>query len=416
METYRKISACRACGHTQLTQRYDLGDLRLSDFPLPAQRLPSAPLLVLECDACQLAQLSVTVDRDLLFKDQYWYASSINGTMREELRQVVRRARQFVTIHDGDWVLDIGANDGMLLRAWHDHRWEGRPFRIAVEPAQTFRTVLRDAAELILVEPFPSLSLAASYTGKIKAITSIAMFYSVDPLGPFIEEVKRLLAPDGVWVIQLQDLGQMLQQNAVDNICHEHVCYFSLKTLGETLKRHGFFVQHAEQTPINGGSLRVFVRHQDFDAETGEACFDLLAEDLVLNLTSRIAWECFASRVSQCVDHLQQTVAHSHDQGLTVDLLGASTKGNTLLQLAALGPAQIRQAWERHPLKVGRQTITGIPIVAEETGRQDPPDLLVCPIWQFRDALIEREHEYLLRGGKIYFPLPAGELYMGGRE
>lgn len=412
-DTYTTISACRGCGASQLTQRYDLGDCYLSDFPRPAQKLSSAPLQILTCDSCGLAQLGATVRRDLLFKDQYWYASGINGTMREELRQVVRRARQFVPVHDGDWVLDIGANDGTLCRAWRDHLWEGRPFRIAVEPAQTFRESLRDAAEMILVEPFPSMSLAANFTGRLQVITSIAMFYSVDPLGPFIEQVKALLAPKGVWVIQWQDLLQMLTQNAVDNICHEHVCYFSFRTLCETLERYGLDVVHAERTPINGGSLRVFVKHAPQPCSPKAA--NLLRAEARMEYLPFPFWNDFEARVARQIDHLQQTVAHAYDQELTVDLLGASTKGNTLLQLAGLGPALIRQAWERHPQKVGRQTITGIPIVHEEEGRRVPPDLLVCPIWQFRDGLIEREHEYLLSGGKIYFPLPNGELYMGGK-
>jgi NDP-4-keto-2,6-dideoxyhexose 3-C-methyltransferase len=414
--------ACRACGTAPLVNRLDLGTLRVSDFPAADQdlaSLPAAPLALAECPRCTLVQLTDTYPRRALFAGDYWYASGINGTMREDLRQVVRRARQFVAVRDGDVVLDIGANDGTLLRAWLDHAWEGRPRRLAVEPAETFRTPLADAADQVIPDLFPegAETLLTEYRGQVRVVTAVAMFYSVDQPRAFAQAVRELLTDDGLWVIQFQDLQQMLEAGAVDNICHEHLTYPSLTALLPLLHTAGFYVQHVERTPINGGSLRVFARPVGSGQGVTPSVYATVTGELDLQDRS---WPRFLQRYQQAIHDLRETltVATGEPHRHIVDLLGASTKGNTLLQLAGVGPATldqpwgVRWAWERHLGKVGRRTITGVPIVHEGQGREWPPHLLICPIWQFRDAVIEREQAYLAAGGRIYFPLPVGEVVM----
>lgn len=412
------LQACRVCGSGAIRHALNLGDMLVSTFPDPKttsdlDRFVRAPLHIIECADCNTAQLAHTVRPDVLFQRDYWYASGINGTMREELRNVVREARQWVRIADGDWVLDIGANDGTLLRSWHEHLWEGRPYRMAVEPSPTFARVLPDTCEAVISELFPCKPLEGS-PGQFKVITSIAMFYAVPNPVEFAAEVRRLLAPGGVWIVQMQDLHNMVRATAFDNICHEHLMYYSIQTFWEVVRRAGLRILSYQPREINGGSLRFVVGH-DTSEDPGPPAHQE---------PPSVDWHAFELRMNELVWKLQDTVNAAHSESHTVDLLGASTKGNTLLQIAGLGPAQIRRCWERHPLKVGRHTITGIPIVHEDEGRggktglgsspgDQAPQLLVCPIWQFRGALIEREHEFLTRGGRIYFPLPSGELYFG---
>lgn len=397
-------TACRLCGQSLVQQDpvLDLGVLQVSQFvnPQNAQRFIAAPLALAECQYCRLVQLTHTVHPRHLFGD-YWYASGINGTMREELRNVVREARMWVQVHDGDWVLDIGANDGTLLSAWREHLWEGKPYRFAVEPSPTFAKPLADVAEAILTESFPAAAMEGAT--KFRVITSIAMFYAVQDPVAFALKVADLLTDDGVWIVQMQDLHSMVARTAFDNICHEHLTYYSVATFEDVCQRAGLQVVSVQPREINGGSLRFVVKkrlrgvgYQYSPVGVAEPNVD---------------WPAFQQRIDDRVDRLKTTIAAAQDHGHMVDLLGASTKGNTLLQVAGIGPAQIRQCWERHPGKIGRVTITGISIVHESDGRSTPPGLLVCPIWQFREALIERESEYLQQGGRIYFPLPDGDLF-----
>lgn len=401
-----EIDACRVCGDTTtLGTVLELGPQRLSGFPRTIFESTNVPLDLLACGVCGAVQLSHTTNPAHLFQDEYWYASGINGMMREELRNVVREARQWARVKDGDWVLDIGANDGTLLNAWREHAWEGRPYRLAVEPSPTFAKQLLDCADAVVTDLFPNPAVCGGDSNKFKVITSIAMFYAVpDPVG-FARAVHDLLDDAGVWIVQMQDLGNMVHATAFDNICHEHLLYYSVRSFWEVCARANLKIVSVQPREINGGSLRFVV--QKLTAGTVNVCPPIIEP--------RVDWGAFDDRLAARCEALHNTVMAAKYHGHTVDLLGASTKGNTLLQLAGLGPHNIRQAWERHPLKVGRHTVTGIPIVHEDAGRADPPTLLVCPIWQFRQGVIEREHEFLRAGGRIYFPLPDGELFQGER-
>lgn len=395
-----ELDACRVCGdRATLGTVLELGPQRLSAFPVAGTPLHTVPLDLLECGVCGAVQLSHTTNPARLFQDEYWYASGINGMMREELRNVVREARGWVKVRDNDWVLDIGANDGTLLNAWREHAWEGRPHRMAVEPSPTFTTKLSDVAELVVPRLFP---IDIDPDVKFKVITSIAMFYAVPNPVEFAAAVRDALTDDGIWVVQMQDLQNMVRATAFDNICHEHLLYYTVSTFGEVCRRAGLEIVSVQPREINGGSLRFIVQKQRTAEYTRPPIRD-----------PKIDWPAFEEEMAHRLASLSALVSAANDYGHAVDILGASTKGNTLLQLAGLGPHNVRQAWERHPNKFGRMTVTGIPIVDEVIGRQSPPGLLVCPIWQFRHGVIEREHEYLRGGGRIYFPLPEGEMFSG---
>lgn len=398
-------TSCRSCGHA-CDPILRLGNLAISTFPTIASAdLPRAPLDLLQCLHCGLVQLGHTVPAATLFRDQYWYRSGINETMVAELGDVVDHAFRYALVLRGQVVMDVGANDGTLLSryAFHDRHLQ----RVAVEPSQTFATELGAHAEVVVRSFFPDPDLVAAFRGRVAILTSIACVYASDTPHDFCEAVRELLAPDGVWIVQFQDLAQMLGATAVDNLCHEHLCYYSLGSFGRIARQHGLEIVDAARRTINGGSLRLTLRHQQPLLRVSPSVGDLTkAED------GCEAWETletFAWRVGQVTAQIQGAVEAAKARGWTIDLYGASTKGNTLLQVCGLGPDRLRQAWERSIAKWGRYTVTGIPIVRETQGRQDPPDLLLPLIWQFKDAILQREADYLASGGQILFPLPVVE-------
>lgn len=417
------VKACRACSG-RLDSILDLGDLLPSHFRLPSEPSPApVPLNLCVCRACHLVQLSHSIEPEAMFR-QYWYRSGINEVMRDELADVVRAALQMVGMPSPrDFVLDVGANDGTLLEQYRLQVASRNILRIAVEPADNLQQALSPHCDVRIhgffpdcfeQAGFPGASMADGFSGRITILTSIACFYDLDdPLG-FIRGVKRLLHKDGVWIVQFQDLAQMLAATAFDNICHEHLIYYSLGSVIRLLGGFGLQVVKAEQRAINGGSLRLYIRHERAWGVTDGSVDRLLAAEAWTE-----DWEAlyqFAWRVGEVRNQLLAALAAVGVGGHVIDLYGASTKGNTLLQYCLLGPEFIRQAWERSPEKVGRLTATGIPIVSEETGRADPPDALVCGIWQFREAVIAREAAYLASGRPIIFPLPAVEIVGSGRQ
>lgn len=396
-------TTCRDCGGLGFETVLHLGDLKISTFPDPgATGLPSAPLHLVQCTrpTCGLVQLAHTVDPDLLFR-QYWYLSGINETMRAELADVVSQALTYRLPRVGEAVMDVGANDGTLLRYFSGAD------RIAIDPADTVQADLHRHAEIVRQAFFPDPAITRQFAGQIAILTSIACFYTADDPHAFVEAVRQLLAPDGVWILQFQDLAQMLAATAFDNVCHEHLTYLSLRAVEHLIARHELEVVHAERRAINGGSLRLIVRHK------GVGLVSTTVGDCRKLEDGCHDWETLAKfswRVDQAAKQVRACVAAARKGGHLVDLYGASTKGNTLLQVAGLGPTNIRQAWERSPAKWGRETVTGIPIVSEEDGRADPPEMLLCGIWQFREAVLQREAAYLGDGGVITFPLPAVDI------
>lgn len=398
--------ACRACGGT-LDSVLHLGNLYPSRFPQPCEPLPArVPLDCCCCRDCKLVQLRHTVPPDEMFRE-YWYRSSINELMRAELADIVAKALQLVGPLDyADLVVDVGANDGTLLQEYRKHDRE--IVRVAFEPATNLQSELTQHAEVVIPDYFPSATpQLKGLTGRVKVLTSIAMFYDLDEPKRFVAAVADALHEQGVWIVQFQDLAQMMKATAFDNLCFEHLCYYSLASFERLLEGTGLRVVRAERREINGGSYRLYVQH------AGPAPRDPSVAELrqwEAGCDSWQALETFAWRVGEARRQIHAAIATVREEGGTIDLYGASTKANTLLQYCGLDETVIRQAIERSPEKVGRRTITNIPIVSEETARQDPATVWLIGIWQFRPQILAREAAYLEGGGTLLFPLPVVDL------
>ncbi len=386
---------CRACG-LSLISVLDLGNLALSGFPIGDEAPDFSPLDLCRCSACGLVQLRHTVEPDVLFK-QYWYKSGVNETMRAELQDVMYDALvQLGYLLAGDVIVDVGANDGTLLA------WAPRGVtRIAYEPAENLQDGLRKHCDVLYPEYFPGKQPLEP--GSVSLLTSIACFYAVDDPIKFVSAVNEALSARGIWVLQFQDLHQMLMATAFDDICHEHLFYPSLASIMRMLEPFDLEVIDAERREINGGSLRVTVGRRWRHVSPNVKAMTIAEYRCEHFMTLRD----FAQRVMKTREKIYQALDTHRGP---IDLYGASTKGNTLLQVCDLGPKDIRQAWERSPEKWGRKTVTGIPIVSEESGRANPPAMLFVGIWQFRDAIIRREAAYLAQGGKLLFPLQRVEV------
>lgn len=406
---------CRVCDGP-LDSILCLGDLLVSGFPESLEIAPpKAPLDWCQCRICGLVQLGHTVPADQLFRDQYWYRSGVNETMRAELADVVEKAVDHVgMLRSADVVLDVGANDGTLLAEYPLHAHYEDAVRIGIEPAKNLYATCRRHCDVLVADFFPqALAQLPGIKRRVKILTSIACFYDLDDPLAFVEAVAAQLHPDGVWVVQFQDLDAMIRATAFDNIVHEHLFYPGLAAIERMIAPFDLKVVDAERRTINGGSLRLTIQHARADrrvADTVQAQRLREAQTEFWQTLERFAW-----RVGQVRAQITAAIGSLATQG-PIDLYGASTKFNTLAQYCGLDGTVIRQAWERSPEKWGRQTITGIPIVSEDQGRRDPPAALLAGIWQFRDAILEREAAYLQAGGTIVFPLPSVDIIGGARS
>ncbi len=416
-------TTCRVCGSPELVPVLSLGDQYIAGaFAGPDGEQPVArriPLELVRCDmtrneeGCGLVQLRHTVPGAILYRS-YWYRSGVNRTMTRNLHQIAEQAEEMVDLHPGDLVIDIGCNDGTLLDGYQAESLKCLGF----DPSDVSRYAAEKGYEVVR-DFYSYQQLRRRYADrKARIITSIAMFYDLEYPGAFVEQVAQALAEDGVWVIELHYLPTMLDMNQFDAIVHEHLKYYSLAVIERLLAEAGLSVVRAELNDINGGSVRLFIRHATRSAladEHTETLQRLRVREFEMALDAAEPYERFASAAQQVREGLVSLCRRLVAEGKTIHIYGASTKGNTILQYAGIDGTLVPYAADRNPDKHGSETIgTRIPIISEEQSRELQPDYYLALPWHFMDEFLDRESEFLDRGGQFIVPMP--EVRLVSRE
>ena len=349
-----------------------------------------------------LLQLKETVEPDYLYRE-YFYCSSVSDTMRKDLKNVVDDVVERVHLEDNDIVVDIGANDCTMIGYFPSGLK-----RIGVEPAQNISWEGVDPNIKIVNNYFSQDVLSGVLEDKkVKIFTSCAMFYDLDDPNSFVTDVKSLLHKEGVWCIQLSYLPLMLKNINFYDICNEHLEYYSLHTLNYLMKQNGLEIFDAAENDVNGGSVRVMVTHLNRNIEKTDSFKELIDIEKQMNLFDKKTYIDFHEEILSLKNKIKDTIGVELKNGNTVLGLGASTKGNMLLQLFGIGKETIPYISERNPEKVGLKTLgTDIELISEERARElNPSYMLVLP-WYFKSEIVDREKEYILNGGKLLFPMP----------
>jgi hypothetical protein len=343
-----------------------------------------------------------------MYGANYGYRSSLNRSMVGHLQATVAKLTALVPPKRGDLVLDIGSNDGTLLSFYPPG-----VIPVGMDPtAAKFRAFYQPHAEVI-ADFFSAATFKAQFGGrKAKIITSIAMFYDLDEPMKFVEQVAEILDDDGVWHFEQSYLSTMLVRNAYDTICHEHVEYYALRQIQWMLDRCGLKIVALEINDVNGGSFAVTVAKTSSRLrEEVSAVGAMLKGEEDMELQTLKPYQPFRERVFGHREKLLATLADVSRRGARVLGYGASTKGNVILQFCGITSAQIPAIAEVNPDKFGRFTPgTLIPIISEAEAHAMNPDCLLVMPWHFRTNLIQREAEYLQRGGRLIFPLPQIEI------
>jgi NDP-4-keto-2,6-dideoxyhexose 3-C-methyltransferase len=407
---YHEIRTCRICKGPNFVTVISLGEQALTGrFPAPDEPdPPMAPLDLIRCADCGLVQLRHSTDTGELYDHSYGYRSGTNATMTNHLTRISAEIASVVRLRAGDVVLDIGCNDGTLLKSYPVDELTC----MGIDPiADTFRSqypkhFLTHAGFF----DFGSFQGLSPYK-KARAITSIAMFYDLEDPGKFVGDIVRSLAPDGVWVLEQSYLPSMLEQNSYDTICHEHLEYYALPQIERLVADKALRVFDVKLNDVNGGSFQVWVCHKDAAYPSNESVLNgLRKQEADLDLSSDAPYAAFCKRIGEINNQLVTFIKKEVASGKQVYVYGASTKGNVILQYLGLDHTLLAGCADRSPQKWGRRTPrTAIPIMSEKDARLKADYFLVLP-WHFRDEFVLREAEFLARGGKLIFPLPKFEL------
>jgi NDP-4-keto-2,6-dideoxyhexose 3-C-methyltransferase len=349
---------------------------------------------------------------------KYWYRSGINATMTKELGNIVTEICSRIKYKESDIWLDIACNDGTMLK-----QIPNEFIKLGIDPCDD--TFYNESCKYgTVIQDYFSYD-AYQKTGygdkKAKVITTIAMFYDLSDPNPFINDVNKILADDGVWVLQLSYTPLMVKQLAFDNICHEHRYYYSLKTIKNLFAQHNLKVVDCELNDVNGGSFRVYVQKNNAPITSfgtsplRDVCQfrmeSILSLEEKFDVESPEVWEQFQKDIDALKEQTVAFIKEEVSKGKTVYGYGASTKGNTLLQYFDLDSTLITAMVERSPYKFGLKTIgTNIPIISEEEMRQTPPDYMLVLPWHFINEFVSREQDFLNNGGKFIVPCPRFEI------
>lgn len=400
------IKVCRIC-KSELIPILSLGNQYVSNFVVSSENHIRVPLELVLCNNCGLLQLKHSTPPELLYSE-YWYKSGISSIIRNDLEDIVRKVESLVDLKNEDIVVDIGCNDGTMLRFYENKNLT----LVGFEPARNLIEEASVGTSKIINNYFNSQDFKEHFgTKKAKVITAISMFYDLESPDEFLDNITDILDEDGIFVIQQNYLVSMLEQNAFDNIVHEHIEYYSLFTMEKLFKKHNLEIFDIELNDINGGSFRTYFKFKNSSIKGFDGAEERLRKvrekEQRIGLDGKEIYQEFAARANKIKNELINFIKTELKKGKKIYIYGASTRGNTTLQFCGIDFTLITAAVDKNPIKWGKKTIGSmIPIISIEQYRKEKPDYLLVLPWHLFEEIKQQEKEFLNSGGKFIVPLP----------
>jgi 2-polyprenyl-3-methyl-5-hydroxy-6-metoxy-1,4-benzoquinol methylase len=408
-----RVTACRSCRAAPLAPILSLGEMPLANaLVLPGALDLPEPRYLLEvvwCPKCSLVQLSASVAPEVLYRD-YVYLSSFSDTFVAHARAIVERM-----IAERPWdgerlAVEIASNDGYLLQ---NYGARGIPV-LGIEPARNIARIAREHRGVHTIEEFFCQRLGAKLAAegrRADVIHANNVLAHVSDLNGVLAGIRLMLKPDGLAIIEVPSLRDMIDHVEFDTIYHEHLCYFSLTALVRAFARQGLTIVDVEHMSVHGGSLRLFVRRDDAPGGPNAAGVTRVAEMLgaerAWGIEDAARYARFAREVERFKATLVDLLRRLKAKGKTIAAYGASAKGSTLLNFCGIGGDEITYVVDRSTVKQGRLTPgTRLAIHPPEKLLETAPDFVLLLVWNFADEVMTQQAEYRRRGGRFIVPLP----------
>jgi len=408
---YKEVKNCRVCGNSNLALVMDVGQQAMTGiFPEKrSETVPSGPVELVRCvgdDFCGLVQLRQSYDVGLMYGDNYGYRSGLNQSMVDHLTEKVIAILDKNILEDGDLVVDIGSNDGTSLTVYPLGKYE----LLGIDPSgDKFLDYYPVGAKLVADFFSEKIVVEASQGKKAKVITSFSMFYDLEEPISFAKEIEACLHDEGIWVCEQSYLPAMLRTNSFDTICHEHLEFYSLKQIMWIAKKAGLKVVDVEFNDTNGGSFSITAAKVSSSIQPDFNKLEKIQNDEIeMGLNDAAIYEEFKTRVETARSSLINFLNDVRTRNKTVFGLGASTKGNVLLQYCKIDENLVKKIGEVNEDKFGKRTPgSSIPIISEEEALGLNPDYLLVLPWHFKPFF---EKLPSLKGRTLVFPLPEFEI------
>ncbi|MBX4187006.1 MAG: class I SAM-dependent methyltransferase [Candidatus Doudnabacteria bacterium] len=407
MKAVYKSTTCLVCGHGQLRKFLDLGSSALANSYLTKQQLKrpelKVPLQVYYCPSCHLVQLTDIVDRELIYND-YDYFSSTSPQLVEHFENFADEIYTRFPQQTMQLTVEIASNDGVLLKHFQNL---GAPI-LGIDPA---KNIARQAEQngIRTLQVFFNEAVAEKIRKKYGVagiITANNVLAHTDDIHSIIAGVKKLLAPTGVFVFEVQYIGELINKGAFDNIYHEHICYYSLAPLIKLMNRWGLEAFDIQFVDTHGGSIRVYACHTDA-FPTKKSIPKLLRQEERNGLHQLQTYKNFSAKPLAIKKELVSLIKKLKQQNQTLVGYGASAKGTSLLQFCEIGPEYIDYIVDNAPSKQGKFTPgTHIPILKPEVLKKYVPTYVLLLAWNYANSIMKKENWLKKQGVKFIIPIP----------
>lgn len=406
----KTVNACRLCGAGDIKEILDFGDLSLTGLFLDEHEIiPKAKLTLSTCASCNLVQLKHSYPKDILYGSNYGYESHLNKSMLSHLNSKANMLSNKYLRSSANIVVDIASNDGSFLSGFNGTNLTA----VGIDPIINNLTDHYPIGAIKIPDFFSAQIYWEKVSKPASLVTSLSVLYDLEEPLMFAKDVFEILDDNGIWHFEQSYLPLMVNSTSYDTICHEHLLYLSMHNIKMILDNVGFSIIEVSLNDVNGGSAAITAVKRSRHKVNDDPFFNFLLNQEVENgFTNGTAMQQFREKSIKHKDNLNFIVNEYAQKGFRIFGLGASTKGNVLLQWANLDKTIIKSIGEINPKKFGKVTPgSNIPIIDERKVLSVTPQInsgvisLVLP-WHFRSGIIKRSEKYISNGGKLLFPLP----------